>query len=292
MDTVEDLRQTRVRITLRDNQSLSVMLAAVATQGWDSAPGRDLLAFVREEVVRPTAIGLGLRGSAAGDGEATGWVAAWRTLCDPGLLDADRPWAVLWAAVRRAMLGEVLARRYATYPRQAWRIDEAVGRSVYAPRVEPVGVAVSAPLPDHGPENARARLAAILDPIVASLATVGWDTHVVAAIIDDIVRGVPRSGETASLSDGWRPLAEHLGVEPWRVRRLCVALVGTPQWPGLIERVGRQGPRALRAPEARAALASTVRRSRRSPALEAIRQAARADSGARMRTPGGHRDAA
>lgn len=292
MDTVEDLRQTRARITLRDDQSLRVMLGAVASQGWESDPGRDLLNFVREEVVRPTAIGLGLRGSAAGDGEATGWVAAWSALCDPHLLEADKPWAVLWAAARRAMLGEVLARRYATYPRQAWRIEADLGKSAFAPRVEPVGLTATWPTANDGPERARTRLAAILEPIVDILAAVGWDPQIVSAVVDDIGRGVPRPGEEGSLIDGWRPLAQALDVEPWRVRRLTVALVGTPQWPGLIERVGRQGPRALSSPEARAAVASTVRRSRRSPALEAQRQAARSDSGAQLRRVGGRRDAA
>jgi len=79
-----------------------------------------------------------------------------------------------------------------------------------------------------------------------------------------------RSGTGAR---GWRTMARALELPPWQARRLCVALLGTATWPGLLPRMVCDGPRVRYAPAMRAALRSTRHRSLRSPVLTAIRAA-------------------
>lgn len=272
MDTTDELRVIRARITLRDHQRLRETLAVVDEQGWDGEAGTALLMFVREDLVRPMVIGLGLRGAAASDAEATGWAVAWEELRAPQLHEAPAPWGVVWTAVRHAILGEVLAARYGTNPRDAWRIRSSAGPSCGDPRVIPcedMGVIVDAGTNDDQP--AHLRLSGILDPILEALVAVGWDRtgldHVIEAMLHSrwTVAGSPSSRV------GWRLLSQELSVAPWRMRRLVVALLGEPGWPGLIERVGQSGAAVLDEDAAREAMRATVFRSLRSPALQARR---------------------
>jgi hypothetical protein len=283
MDTTEELRTVRTRVTLRDHQRLREALAVIDREGWSGGTATALLSFVRVDLVRPLVIESGLRGAAASQAEATGWGVAWETLREPSLRSSVSPWGVVWTAVRRAVLGEIVAARYCTSARKAWRIwsdvlpvalvsqlaeiDEASARSFDSALVTDTAIE------DFG---------VVLGPILDALVHAGWEPAVVARLVERIAIA-PEPGATQTVGKaGWRPLADESGVEAWRVRRLMVTLLGEPGWSGLIERVVQGGCVALDDAGAKAAVMSTLIRWMRSPAREARIAEARAN---RRRSP-------
>jgi len=269
----DDARDVRTRITLRDHDQLRRTLARIDEQGWDGPTGRSLLEFIRQDMIRPMIVAMGLRGTAACEAEATGWAAAWEALCNPRLVEAEMPWSLVHAAARHALLGELLAARYASGVHRAWRIRDAVRGSEFDPRVMPVDDLTELLEAREDPaDGARGLLDAVLGPIRERLVQLGWSAASVGVVVDAVLDARLTVGPDGACA-GWRPLAAELGVAPWRVRRLAVALLGGPQWPGMIARVVREGATALDTRTGRAALEATIHRGWRSPLLQAQRAA-------------------
>ena len=103
---------TRTESTLDSRAGLLGALAVIDSEGWDGPAAQRLLSHVRAHIVRPQLAAAGLRGPAADQAEATGWAAAWEALTRSSFRTATTPWGLLWVAVRRAILGEVLASAY------------------------------------------------------------------------------------------------------------------------------------------------------------------------------------
>ena len=273
-DLDDDARDVRTRITLRDHDQLRRTLARIEAEGWDGPTGRGLLEFVRQDMIRRMVVALGLRGTAACEAEATGWAAAWEALNAPRLAEADLPWSLIHAAARHAVLGELLAARYATGVRRAWEIRNATRDSGCDPRVMPFDDLTGLiDVREDGVDGESGLLGAALDLIRGRLVDLGWEDIALDAVVDALLDGRLSVGPGGACA-GWRPLSADVGVAPWRVRRLAVALLGAPLWPGMIARVVREGAGVLESRTGRAALESTVRRRWRSPLLQAERAAA------------------
>ena len=267
--TITDLGGVIALAAPRDNGRLLTMLEQVADEGWDGPTGRRLLVFVREHLARPLAVGAGLRGLAASQAEASAWQAAWEVLAFQDLRDAGQPWGVVWRAAQRAVTGEVFAARYGADPWHALRlarggVPQLVGLDVLvelgldASREEPAAVAM--PLQDAYGEA------------IAALHEVGWPaglaTRIVAAVAD---LPDPGTNERGWSTAGWRTMASRLDLPPWQARRLCVALLGTVTWPGLLARMVHGGASARSTPAMQDVLRCTRVRRRRSPVLTATR---------------------
>ncbi|MCB2177820.1 MAG: hypothetical protein KQH57_18575 [Actinomycetales bacterium] len=264
----DDAREARTRITLRDHDQLRRTLRRVATEGWNGELGVVLMDFARHDVVRPMVIAMGVRGAAAGDAEAAAWAAAWEVLRDPRLLDAGEPWGVVRAAARHAIFGELIAARYACGARRGWRIWAQARKTGRSPEVEPAGDLLTLLEDQVAADPTYELLDEVLPPVRRRLIGLGWSREVLDAVIDAIVDG--RLGvEPDGACAGWRPLSAHLDLPPWQVRRLTLALLGGPCWPGLLQRVIRDGVTALDSADCLAALRTTVVRRMRSPESEA-----------------------
>ena len=252
----------------RDNAELMTMLEHVAQEGWDGPAGRRLLTFVRERLARPLAVGAGLRGLAASQAEASAWQAAWEVLAFQDLRHTDKPWGVVWRAAQRAVTGEVVSARYGVAPRGAWRlvhggVPQLVGLDVLLA----LGLDAS---PDDRPPTALS-LAGAYEAAVAALRDVGWPAETAHRIVAEVA-DMPEPGSRRGwVAVGWRSMAAHLDLPPWQARRLCVALLGTPTWPGLLARMIVDGPDAQHQRAMRAALRCTRVRRLRSPVLTALR---------------------
>lgn len=265
----DDAHEARTRITLRDHDQLRDALEAIADSGWNSPPATALMAFVRHDVVRPMVIAMGIRGAAAGDAEAAAWAAAWEVLRGPQVARVDEPWGLVRAAARHAVVGEVLAARYVCGARRGWRIWAQARRDGRGPRVEADGDLLSMLEDEPADEPKGEPLKDVLTPIRERLVALGWSRAVIEVVVEAIADGrlgVEPDGSCA----GWRPLSADLGLPPWQVRRLTVALLGGPRWPGLMQRVIRQGAGVLDEADCWIALRTTVVRRMRSPESEAV----------------------
>lgn len=107
----------------RDRATLLELLAAIDRESWDGPTASELLLYLRTKLVRPLTIDVGLRGAMASQAEASGWEAVWTALTKPALREAHSPWGVLWHAARTAVLGEIVACRFATAERRAWELS-------------------------------------------------------------------------------------------------------------------------------------------------------------------------
>ena len=252
----------------RDNVGLLMMLEQIADEGWDGPTGRRLLTFVRERLARPLAVGAGLRGLAASQAEASAWQAAWEVLAFQNLHEAEKPWGVVWRAAQRAVSGEVVCARYGADPWQSLRLARNG-----APQL--VGLEVLIELGLDADHNAPPAIAMAMPDAygaaIGALCEVGWPAPVAARImaaVADLPDPGTRRGWT---SVGWRTMSDVLGLPPWQARRLCVVLLGTVTWPGLLARLVNGGPSASHTPAMRAAMRSTRVRRLRSPVLTALR---------------------
>jgi len=270
MDTTEELRSVRARVTLRDHQRLRDTLATIDDEGWSGAAARALLAFVREDLVRPLVIDLGLRGAASWQAEATGWEAAWECLREPSLRSVVSPWGVVWTAVRRAVMGEMLAARYCTSVRKAWRLHAESGLLITAQVLVDVDRLQDDELGRALEARQRSdRFGGVAGPVLDALVDAGWEHEVLVELIE-LIGFMTESGDGRRADKaGWRPIAVQLGIAHWRVRRLMTLLMGEPGWPGLVERVLESGPAVLDDVALVAAVQSTVVRWMKTPVYAA-----------------------
>ena len=252
----------------RDNAELLTMLEHVSQEGWDGPTGRRLLSFVRERLARPLAVGAGLRGLAASQAEASAWQAAWEVLAFQDLRRTDKPWGVVWRAAQRAVTGEVVSARYGVEAHGAWRLARSG-----VPQLAGLDILFALGL-DASPAERPPFVLTLPDAYeaaVAALCDVGWPPDVALKIVAEVA-DMPEPGSRRGwISVGWRSMAAHLDLPPWQARRLCVALLGTPTWPGLLARMLLDGPDARHRRAMRAALRCTRVRRLRSPVLTALR---------------------
>lgn len=254
--TPEDLAEIAKR---RDD--LLERLDAIAVEGWDGPTATELLRFVRNHIVRPLVVDVGLRGGAASEAEATAWEVLWLKLQEPSLRTARSPWGVLWQTARRAVLGEILAQRWGAPPRRAWKLDaaERAGRVRRPIALEPL--LAGGWQPEHNeaaPGAADGPLARVLALTASALRSVGWPEDTAISITREVARfEAPARARATSTIVGWRTLAKKLGVAPWQARRLVWILRGSCESPGLLARIALEGATAVEAPEAQAALRST-----------------------------------
>ena len=270
MDTTEELRSVRARVALRDHQRLRDALETIDEQGWSGSAATALLTLVREDLVRPLVVGLGVRGAASWQAEATGWAAAWESLREPSLRSAVSPWGVVWTATRRAVMGEMLAARYCTSVRKAWRLHAECGFQLLAPALVDV---------DGVPDDELGRALDAQDranafgpstrTVLDVLVQAGWKRPELETLVDLIGLELGAGASGTTQKSGWRSIALELGVEPWRVRRLMTVLVGEPGWAGLVERVWNSGPAVLDEAGPVAAIQSTVLGWMSSPSRQA-----------------------
>lgn len=257
---------------VRTRECLLSVLAAIDNEGWDGAAGTRLLTFIRADLVRPLVAGWGLRGFAASQAEASAWQAAWRVLTTPQLRDAESPWGVVWKAASRAVHGETASSLFGKCERRSWQLlagadGEPAAQLESLDKWIDMGLdAVSDDYLAEGVDFARARVTA-----GAALAAAGWRRDQADDIVATTIQlqALPRDRRCTFV--GWRTMADELGLPAWQARRLCVVLLGTPDWPGLLPRLLLDGPGALRTPGMGAALRSTRVRRHRSPVLAAKR---------------------
>ena len=252
----------------RDPRGLLDALAVIDGEGWEGETATALLSYVRQELVRPLTIDIGLRGAAASQAEATAWEAVWLKLCDPHLRSSRSPWGVIWQTARRAVLGEILAARWGTDWRRAWEHDaeERAGRNGRPISLEPLLRDGIDPTPrESTPSRASStRVSVALDLAADALADAGWNTATAKEIVAEVAVMEESLGHGATVI-GWRPLAARLGIPPWQARRLTFALRGSADRPGLLARLIVEGPAVADSPEMRHILVGTRARTVPSP---------------------------
>jgi len=224
--------------------------------------------------VRPLVRIVGVGGLAAEQAEATGWATAWEVLRGPSLREAASPWGVVWVAVRRAILGEVVAGEYVTAPRAAWRIrpstttgtaaaTDAGGVSVGGAGVVERPVSLDR-LADRGYEpaagvgTAQGYGAQVIDVIVSGFVEAGWCPVLARRVVVQIAATAPRTPGALGRACGWRHLAVEVGIAPWQARRATIVVLGGGGWPGLARRVHEEGPSVLGDRQVRRAIRSTL----------------------------------
>lgn len=258
----------------RDNGTLLVALRMVDVQGWDGPVATTLLRFVREQICRPLAVSVGLRGAAAAQAEASAWQAAWLAMTKPSLRHAASPWGVLWRAAKRAVLGEVVAARYGKSERRAWDLYRAGNDRQPVCLPLSLDVLLTSGWEPQDPERPEEiDLGCMCEVAVAALVDVGWAPAAAVRIVAAVVELPDPANDPRSGALGWRTMAASLDLPPWQARRLCVALRGTASWTGLFARALQEGASAASSAEMRAALRATRVRRHRSPALAAQRAA-------------------
>lgn len=242
-------------------------LDAITVEGWDGPTATDLLRFVRNHIVRPLVVDVGLRGAAASEAEATAWEVLWLKLQEPSLRTARSPWGVLWQTARRAVLGEILAQRWGAPPRRAWKLDaaERAGRVRRPIALEPLLAVGWQPTRDEAaPDASHGALAQVLTLTASALRSVGWPEDAAVSIAREVAWFEAPARATSTIV-GWRTLAKKLGVAPWQARRLVWILRGSSESPGLLARIALNGAAVVETPETRAALRSTRDRGLPSP---------------------------
>ena len=255
----------RIHIT-RDRAGLLSALATIDELGWDSVVGESLLGYVRVTVVRPHLVRTRLCNAAREQAEATAWEAVWEALTDESLRTAESPWGVLWRVARHSVLGEIVAGEYATEVRKSWRARRrsAPKKPGSTPRSASYSCAALVSLedlPEAGAEIADEggllSLAAcpLLMLVVDALVEVGWTRSTAARVVEAVACSAGRVGSDAV---DWRLFATALQIPGWQVRRVAVAVLGVPGWPGLVQQLATDGPAILELAGVQAAVRSTV----------------------------------
>ena len=256
---------------LTSREGLLLELDAIDTEGWESDRGRSLLSYVRTAVVHPQVLSARLRGPGADQAEATGWEVAWEALASPRIREVQSPWGWIWVAVQRAISSEVMGARYLT--------TEDKGRRAFAAQASTDSATHLAPplsltqLVDRGWEREQRathlQLGPSLQAVVVALVAAGWEPRAAHAVLEGVISSVTRDGGGRNVAQGWRTLAARLGLPPWQVRRVSLALLGAPGWAGAIERIRDRGLVALEDSDLRAALRSTALSSLPTPVAAA-----------------------
>lgn len=245
----------------RKRDVLLAWLHTIDAQGWNGPAARELLEFIRVDMVRPLVIYAGLRGLAAGQAESTAWQEVWFALRRPALRTAAEPWGVLWGTARRAALGERVTAKFLSSVRSSWRYEQAVREGdLEPPRSldELLDRGWAPPDPQAEPDDV-ASVAGAVDDAAGALRSAGWPAAQARLIVAIIVLDVP-ADDPRCTAVGWRDLASQVGIAPWQARRLMVLLRGTPSAPGLIRRLRDEGREVLREPSVLQALHSSRRR--------------------------------
>ena len=244
----------------RKREVLLVWLEAIDAQGWDGPAARELLEFIRVDMVRPLVVYAGLRGIEAGQAECTAWQEVWFALRRSSLRDAAEPWGVLWGTARRAALGERVMAKFLSSVRESWRYEQDVREGRMDSPVsldELLDRGWAPPDPSAKPDEA-ASVAVTLNDAVGALRSAGWPADkarlIVAIIMLDGSESDPRCTTV-----GWRALASQADIAPWQARRLMVLLRGTPSRPGLIRRLHDEGRSVLLEAPVRHALYASMR---------------------------------
>jgi hypothetical protein len=228
----------------RDQQGLLDALGVIDAEGWDSPTSAALLLHIREEIIRPLAADVGLRGAAASQAEATAWEAVWLLLCEPRIRTARSPWGIVWQTARRVLLSEILATRWGAEPRRAWEREAKARAGIWG---RPVSLDVLLegghepafePWPPSLPES---RVSVALNYAEAALVSAGWHAETASRIVAEIAAMEEGLSHDATVV-GWRPLAARLGLPPWQARRLTFILRGSVDRPGLLARLIADGP--------------------------------------------------
>ena len=269
MATLFDVAAATPAARVRTTDTLLRQLDVIDVEGWEGPTGTALLRYVRNTIVRPLVVELGVRGAAASQAEASAWQEVWVEMTLPRLRTAAHPWAALWQTSRHAVLTEIVAARYGTNGRRAWRL-EAERR---AGEVQPMLVVDDGEDFEQSPCASPPREAydeSVISVACTALASVGWLPDEAARVVQDVLTDEPdsRSRRWTARTDGWttygwRAMADRLSLPPWQARRLVLVLRGTAARPGLLPRLILGETVRLDATW-RIALAST--RSRRSPA--------------------------
>ena len=248
-------------VLLGSREGLLNELDAIAVEGWEGQRARRLLVHVRVAIVHPQVVSARLTGSIAEQAEATGWEVAWEALTHARLREVDSPWGWICVAVQRAIRNEVTGARYLT--------TESKGRRAFAAQASTdTGTHLAPPLsltqlvemgwePEE-PAPTFASLGSGLEAVLEALVAAGWQEAPARAVLDGVSASVTRDASGRNLAQGWRSLATRLGAPPWQVRRVSLALLGFPGWPGVIERMNDRGAVALDDIDVRAALLATV----------------------------------
>jgi hypothetical protein len=276
--TLDDARPAAVPTAVLDRTRTSLLahLDLIDLHGWDSPAGCALLSYVRDTVVRPQVSYRGLTGPVAAQAEATAWTMTWRTLTSHRIRDAESPWGILWSAARRAIEDESIAAAYGTQPRKAWQ--QRASQRLAARNAGPGLVGASLPplswelLSEHGSEptcpsgeTSAAGDAPILTAVVAILLEAGWQLEPASrALLSVAARSRHRDGRPHVLG-GYRGVAADATIPGWQARRLVHVLLGSQQWPGLIERLAARPDRAAVDAVMHAALRATLDKTLTSP---------------------------
>ena len=260
----------------RAPEALHALLNQIDVEGWAGPSGTALLGYIRETIVRPLTVDLGMRGAASGQAEASAWEDVWLLLRGPGFRTAESPWGLIWSVARRAVLTEAVCARFATAPRRAWHLAHAQAEGWVQPMLGLDDVP-GAGLPSVGQDGTPQRATGATGAAIDALAAVGWPQENAAAIVEDVLADTPTTRSTrwttrahGWTSYGWRAMAERLGLPAWQARRLVIVLRGTAGNPGLLPRLILVGGTLEIDPELHAALRSTRLRSRPSPVLPAL----------------------
>lgn len=263
----------------RDPDALHAILDRIDAEGWEGPAGTALLGYVRETIVRPLTVDLGMRGGASGQAEASAWEDVWILLHDPNFRTAESPWGLLWSVARHAVLNEAVSARFATAPRRAWQLTHAQTEGL-AHRVIRLDDVPRGELPSVGPDGNPPRTSAA-EAAIDALTDVGWPEAQAIAIVEDVLADTPSTRSTrwtnrahGWTSFGWRTMAERLELPAWQARRLVIVLRGTAENPGILPRLIATGGSLEIDSDLHAALRSTRVRSRPSPVLPALDTAA------------------
>lgn len=254
------------------SSGLKLALLAIDSAGWSSDQGAQVLHYARVQVVRPVIRRTGLYGPVAAQAEATGWETSWELLSGKRIRSADHPWGLVTAAVRRAVLGELISTAFGITAREAWRVTAelrtadlkgthpAIARppvSLCALRARGWEPAASSELYPLGP---------LVEVVISAMVGQGWPPAVALALVHSIAdNSRPRARSTATLP-GWRRIGHSLGLPAWQVRRVSILLLGSPGWAGVLERIVVDGVAVLQDPDVVLALRSTRCRWLPSPA--------------------------
>jgi len=225
--------------TQRDRATLLRLLDVSEDEGWNGPIATHLLEYLRESMIRPLAVDVGLRGALASQAESSAWQATWPALTKPALRSAQSPWGVLWQIARRAILGEVVASRFATNERRAWELNLAARNAeVHVPISLDALIESGWQLIDDAPPSTGDRaLAGVLAAASTALASAGWDAHTATRIVQAMAHLDDAASDPRCIALGWQSLAAQIDQSPWQARRPTVALRGIPDRPGLFARL-------------------------------------------------------
>lgn len=262
-------------------------LAEIQIEGWEGPTGRAVLDYAKTAVVARAVRSAGFTGADAEYAEATGWAAAWEAMTSRSIRTADSPWGVVAAAVRSAVLNERMEETYGTDARSAWRVHRFQQEQRAEARTSRGGwTSVADPGALVRPVSLSVLLAAgyeptakpagsdgcgwRLDVIVDLLARHGWRREVAHAAVLHVAEHARQNPSGFPKAHGWREMSLELGIPPWQARRVTVLLLGTRDWPGLVERLALDGEAALSGQAIQAAVRATVEEAMRPPARAAL----------------------